>query len=209
MPGTVWLRHAGYGVVEDWVGVGVGVAVADGVAEELSDELGVGELVVGDADGDVVGVVVAASSGPLNWLNLVRAPAMPAKPNRASVDSAQLARSACHQLVCSPVFGVRRNAAFLVNRASTDARATTSDVDCQIKNAPRASRQDAPVPRRSRAIARTRPSSTITGMAETRNRVSLRKSCPPPVVRLTAPASRKMKNSRLSRSPYHCAAPAR
>src|SRR5947207_12412375 len=61
MPGTVWLRHAGYGVVEDWVGVGVGVgvAVADGVAEELSDELGVGELVVGDADGDVVGVVVA------------------------------------------------------------------------------------------------------------------------------------------------------
>src|SRR5690348_9912026 len=273
MPGTVWLRHAGYGVVEDWVGVGVGVEVgvteADGVAEALGDELGVGELVVGDADGGVVGVVVAdgevdgerdgdagaevpragptrfgvcagawpvnrraraamatpstataspvatpaanvrrsrrysvvrrsrsqdgsaarraarlltgaaarpsvgnssiaASSGPLNWLNLVSAPAMPAKPNRASADSAQLVRSACHHLVCSPVFGVRRNAAFLVNKASTEARATTSDVDCQMKNAPRASRQDAPVPRRSRAIARTRPSSTITGMAETR-----------------------------------------
>ena len=29
------------------------------MAEELGDELGVGELVVGDADGDVVGVVVA------------------------------------------------------------------------------------------------------------------------------------------------------
>jgi hypothetical protein len=61
MPGTVWLRHAGYGVVEDWVEVGVevGVTEVDGVTEELGDELGVGELVVGDAEGDVVGVVVA------------------------------------------------------------------------------------------------------------------------------------------------------
>ena len=60
MAGTVWLRHVGYGVVEDWVGVGVevGVTEADGVTEELGDELGVAELVVGDADG-VVGVVVA------------------------------------------------------------------------------------------------------------------------------------------------------
>jgi hypothetical protein len=45
-----------YGVVVD--PGGVGVAVADGVTEELGDELGVGELVVGEADGDVVGVVV-------------------------------------------------------------------------------------------------------------------------------------------------------
>ena len=53
--------RAGYGVVEVGVGVGVGVGVteADGVTEELGDALGVGELVVGDADGDVVGVVVA------------------------------------------------------------------------------------------------------------------------------------------------------
>ena len=50
----VMCARAGYGVVEVWVGVGVGVAEADGVTEELGDE-----LVVGDADGDVVGVVVA------------------------------------------------------------------------------------------------------------------------------------------------------
>jgi hypothetical protein len=93
---------------------------------------------------------------------------MAAKPNSASVDSAQLARSASHHLVCSLVFGVRKNAAFLANRASTEARATTSEVDCQMKNAPIASRQDAPVPRRSSATARTSPSSTITGTAETR-----------------------------------------
>ena len=43
------------------VGVGdeVGVAEADGVTGELGDELGVGVLVVGEADGEVVGVVVA------------------------------------------------------------------------------------------------------------------------------------------------------
>src|ERR1700689_3014520 len=69
---------------------------------------------------------------------------MPRKPNSARVDSAQLLRSPSHQRVRSLVLGVRRNAAFLANRASTDARATTSEVDCQMKNAPRASRQDAP-----------------------------------------------------------------
>jgi hypothetical protein len=78
-----------------------------------------------------------------------------------------------------------------------------------MKNAPRASRQDAPVPRRSRAIARTSPSSTITGTAETRKMVSLRNNSPPPVARLAAPASMKTKNSRPSRSPYHWMAPAR
>lgn len=43
------------------VGVGdeVGVAEADGVAGELGDELGVDVLVVGEADGEVVGVIVA------------------------------------------------------------------------------------------------------------------------------------------------------
>jgi hypothetical protein len=48
-------------VVEDPVGVGaeVGVAEADGVAGALEGELGVGVLVVGEADGEVVGVVVA------------------------------------------------------------------------------------------------------------------------------------------------------
>ena len=86
---------------------------------------------------------------------------MQAKPNSASVDSAQLARRASHHRVRSLVLGVRRNAAFLANRASTDARATTSEVDCQMKKAPIASRQDAPVPRRTRATARIRPSSTI------------------------------------------------
>jgi hypothetical protein len=34
---------------------------------------------------------------------------------------------------------------------SSDARATTIEVDCQMKNAPIASRQVAPVPRRSSA----------------------------------------------------------
>ena len=63
----------------------------------------------------------------------------------------------------SLVFGVRRNAAFLANRPSTEARATTSEVDCQMKNAPIASRHDAPVPRRTSATARIRPSSTSTG----------------------------------------------
>jgi hypothetical protein len=110
-----------------------------------------------------------ASSGPLSWLVLVSAAPMPMKPSSASVDSAQLARSASHHRVCSLVLGVRRNAAFWANRPSTDARGTTSEVDCQMKNAPMASRQDAPVPRRSRAIARTSPSRTMTGTAETRN----------------------------------------
>jgi hypothetical protein len=64
-----------------------------------------------------------------------------------------LARSACHHEVCSPVFGVRKKAAFLANSPSTEARATTSEVDCQMKNVPIASRQDAPVPRRSKLSA--------------------------------------------------------
>src|SRR5271165_847650 len=150
-----------------------------------------------------------ASSGPLSWFVFVRAPAMPRNPNRARMDSAQLARSASHHFVRSLVFGVRRNAALRANRPSTDARATTSEVDCQMKKAPIASRHDAPVPRRTRVTARTSPSSTITGTAATRNTVSLRNSWPPPVARLAAPASRKMKKNRPSRSPYHCAPPAR
>ena len=78
-----------------------------------------------------------------------------------------------------------------------------------MKNAPSASRQDAPVPRRSSATARTRPSPTSTGTVATRNAVSLRNSSPPPVARFAAPASRKTKNNRPSRSPYHWTAPAR
>ena len=150
-----------------------------------------------------------ASSGPLSWVDLVSAAAMPAKPSTASVDSAQLARSASHHLACSLVFGVRRNAALRANRPSIDARATTSEVDCQMKNAPIASRHDAPVPRRSSATARTSPSPTSTGTVATRNGVSLRNSSPPPVARLAAPASRKTRKTRPSRSPYHCRPPAR
>src|SRR5215475_2034175 len=116
----------------------------------------------------------AASSGPLSWFHLVSAPATPATPNRASDDSAQFARSASHHLARSLVFGVRKNAALRAKRPSTDARATTTDVDCQTKNAPIASRHDAPVPRRSRTIARISPSPTITGTAATRKIVSLR-----------------------------------
>ena len=64
----------------------------------------------------------AASSGPLSWFALVSAPAMAAKPSSASVDSAQLARSASHHLAFSLVFGVRRNAAFWrTGRAPTRA----------------------------------------------------------------------------------------
>jgi hypothetical protein len=48
-----------------------------------------------------------------------------------------------------------------------------------------------------------------TGTAATRKTVSLRKSCPPPVAMFTAPASRKIRNSSPSRSPYHCSAPDR
>ena len=95
------------------------------------------------------------------------------------------------------------------NSASTDARATTSDVDCQMKNAPSASRQDAAGPRRSRATARTSPSRTSTGTVATRKAVSFLNSSPPPVARFAAPASRKTRNSRPSRSPYHCTAPVR
>ena len=90
--------------------------------------------------------------------------AMPGQARAAaSDDSAQLARSASHHLARSLVFGVRRNAALLANRPSTEARATTSEVDCQMKNAPSASRQDAPVPRRSSATARTSPSAPAPG----------------------------------------------
>src|SRR5262249_50689975 len=127
----------------------------------------------------------------------------------ASDDSAQLARSASHHLARSLVFGVRRNAALRAKRPSTDARATTTDVDCQMKKAPIASRHDAPVPRRSSVIARTSPSPTITGTAATRKIVSLRNSSPPPVARLNAPASRNTKKTRPSRSPYHWMPPAR
>src|SRR5215470_7871353 len=151
----------------------------------------------------------AASSGPLSWFHLVSAPAMPAKPSTASDDSAQFARSASHHLARSLVFGVRRNAALRANRPSTDARATTTDVDCQMKKAPIASRHDAPVPRRSSVIARTSPSPTITGTAATRKIVSLRNSSPPPVARLNAPASRNTKKTSPSRSPYHWIPPAR
>ena len=78
-----------------------------------------------------------------------------------------------------------------------------------MKNAPSASRQDAPVPRRSSATARTRPSATSTGMVATRNAVSLMNSALPPVARFAAPASRNTKKTRPSRSPYHCTAPDR
>lgn len=60
---------------------------------------------------------------------------MPSAPSRASDDSAQLARSS-HHAARSLVFGVRKNAALRANRPSTDARATTRDVNCQMKNAP-------------------------------------------------------------------------
>ena len=54
-----------------------------------------------------------ASNGPLSVLVLVSAQAIPAAPKSARTVSAQLARSACRQLVRSLVFGVRRKAAFL------------------------------------------------------------------------------------------------
>jgi hypothetical protein len=151
----------------------------------------------------------AASSGPLSWVARVSAAAIPAKPSSASVDSAQFARRASHHLAASLVFGVRRKAAFRANRPSTEARATTSDVDCQMKKAPSASRQDAPVPRRSSATARTRPSTTSTGTVATRKVVSLRNSSPPPRARLAAPVGRKTRKMIPSRSPYHCSPPAR
>ncbi len=150
-----------------------------------------------------------ASSGPASPAGLVSAPAMPAVPSSARDVSAQLARSASHHLAFSLVFGVRRNAAFFANRPSIDARATTRDVDCQMKKAPSASRHDAPVPRRSSATARTRPSSTSTGTPATRNAVSLVNSAPPPVARLAAPASRKTRNTRPRTSPYHWTPPDR
>jgi hypothetical protein len=52
-------------VVEDPTGVGaeVDVAEADGVAGALEGELGVGVLVVGEADGEVVGVGVVVADG--------------------------------------------------------------------------------------------------------------------------------------------------
>ena len=105
--------------------------------------------------------------------------------------------------------GLRRDQERCLRRTapSTDARATTREVDCQIRNAPSASRQDAPVPRRSSATARTSPSRTRTGTVATRNAVSFRNSSPPPVARFTAPASRNTRKIRPSRSPYHCTAP--
>ncbi|HYB86109.1 MAG TPA: glycosyltransferase, partial [Streptosporangiaceae bacterium] len=127
-----------------------------------------------------------ASSGPLRVLVLVSAPAIPAAPKSARTVSAQLARSACSQLVRSLVFGVRRKAAFFANSASTEARATTREVDCQMKNAPSASRQVAPVLRRTSAIARIRPRRMRMGTVATRNTVSLRNSWPPPVAMFTA-----------------------
>ena len=62
----------------------------------------------------------AASSGPLSSPALVSPAMIPARPNTASVVSAQLTRRALNQLVSSPVFGVRRKAAFFANRASTE-----------------------------------------------------------------------------------------
>jgi hypothetical protein len=93
---------------------------------------------------------------------------MAAAPSSARDDSAQFARSASHHLAFSLVLGVRRNAALRANKPSTEARATTSEVDCPIKNAPIASRHDAPVPRRSSATALTSPSATSTGTVATR-----------------------------------------
>ena len=150
-----------------------------------------------------------ASSGPLGWVALLSAPAMPAAPSKASADSAQLAFSACHHLACSLVFGVRKKAAFRANRPSSDAFATVSEVDCQMKTAPIASRQVAPVPRRSSATALTSPSANSTGTVVSRNGVSLRNTWPSPVARSADPASRKTKKNRPSRSPYHWIAPAR
>jgi hypothetical protein len=54
-------------------------------------------------------------------------------------------------------------------------------------NAPSASRQEASVPRRNSATARTRPSRTSIGIAATRKPVSLRNRSPPPRVTLPAP----------------------
>ena len=76
----------------------------------------------------------------------------------------------------SLVLGVRRKAAFRANRPSTDAFATTREVDCQMNNAPIACRQVAPVPRRSSATARASPSTKSTGMVVSRNGVSLQNS---------------------------------
>ena len=87
------------------------------------------------------------------------------------------------------------------NSPCTDARATTSDVDCQIKNAPSASRQEAPVPRRSSATARSSPARPAAGTVATRNADSLRNSRPPPSARLTAPASRNEEEHQAEQVP--------
>jgi hypothetical protein len=136
-------------------------------------------------------------------------PMMPARPSAANSDSGRFPRTASHQRASSAVFGVRRNSASFANSPCTDARATTIDVDCQIMNAPSASRHDAPVPRRSRAIARTRPNRASSGIAASRKPLSLRKSRPPPSATLPAPTRRKRKNITARRSPYHWTAPDR
>lgn len=174
VPGTVGVVGVGQTAGVAGVALDVGVGVVEGAGVDVvagGDWTGPTRLgpvlrrpVSSSAIASPTTVPTApASSGPLSMLVLVSAAAIPAAPRSARTVSAQLARSACHQLVRSLIFGVRRKAAFLANRASTEARATTSEVDCQMKNAPIASRQDAPVLRRSSAIARARPSWTSTG----------------------------------------------
>src|SRR5436305_22603 len=135
--------------------LGIGSRCAGNVA------LGADRLVKGAASRATVGHSKSrATSGPPSPLGRVNAAAMPTNPRRPSSVSAMLPRTASNQCGSSAVFGVRTNTASLAYNACTDARATTSEVHCQIMKAPNASRQDAPVPRRSSAIARTSPSAT-------------------------------------------------
>jgi len=54
-------------------------------------------------------------------------------PRKAIASPAQLARRACRQLADSLVFGVRGKLGSADEQACTDARATTSAVDCHTK----------------------------------------------------------------------------
>ena len=136
-------------------------------------------------------------------------PAIPASPSSANTHSTQLALSASVHRASPCVLGVRRKAASVANRPWIEALVTVSVVDCQIRKAPRASRQEAPVPRRKSATARSRPRTTSSGIAASRKPVSLRNTSPPLSMMLAAPTSRQKKKRSPSRSPYHWIPPHR
>ncbi len=153
---------------------------------------------------------VRRSAGRRSRAGASVAAAIPSMPASASSVSPRLPLTASSRLrLLARVFGVRRNSASLAKSACTDARAVTSDVDCQMMK--RAER--VPPGGAGAAVAAARPPgrcpmATSSGIAATRNRGELCGTAGRRRRDVDRAAEQEEEEAAArAESPYHCSAP--